>query len=71
LVISGSFLGVLGAMSAKKTPWHATSAKMAILSEVSNKNGKSVGAILRMVFELAVFVRGKYVKSPDFGRWKR
>jgi hypothetical protein len=37
--------------------WRATSAKMAILSEVSNNNGKSVGAILTMVFELAAFLK--------------
>jgi hypothetical protein len=37
--------------------WRATSTKMAILSEVSNNNGKSVGAILRMVFEPAAFLK--------------
>jgi hypothetical protein len=36
--------------------WRATSAKMVIVNESSNKSGKSVGAVLRMAFECLTFV---------------
>jgi hypothetical protein len=36
--------------------WHAASVKIAILNEVLTKNGKSVGVIIIMDFELVSFV---------------
>jgi hypothetical protein len=42
----------------KKWPrWGATSTKMVIVNEVSNKSDKSIGAILRVAFEQVPTVR--------------